>query len=100
MVSGACQVDVCIKARCRIDVEVGAPIDCTVFTGKSGVTHFLVAFKVDIVTDQELTPNMNDIAAIEWVGITEILKRNMHEGSRLIVENLPTNKVPASDESI
>ncbi len=71
-----------------VDVDVGDPIDCTVFTSKSGVAHFVVAFEADIFPGQDLVPDQHDIAAIEWVEITEILKRNMHVGSRLIVERL------------
>lgn len=77
-----------IKEELGVDIEVGAPIGCSVFTSKSGVNHFVVAFSSKITLGQEIILDPKEIIKIEWLDIHDVLNRTMHEGSRLIIERL------------
>ncbi|TAK03630.1 NUDIX hydrolase [Patescibacteria group bacterium] len=83
-----------IREELGVDIEVGDPFDVTVFTSKSGLAHLVVAFHATIAEGQELVADPSEVAAIEWVGIEEILTRTMHIGSRSIIERLAKRGTP------
>ena len=77
-----------IQEEIGAEINVGGLVDCTVFTSKSGMNHFLVVFDATLIGSSQPTPDGVEIKDTKWVTLHEALKMNLRDEYRVILERL------------
>ncbi len=70
------------------EIEIGRLVDCTVFTSKSGMNHFVVVFEATLVGNSQPKPDGVEIKDVKWVTLEEALKMELRSEYRVILEGL------------
>jgi len=77
-----------IKEEIGAEIYVSELVDCTVFTSKSGLNHFVVVFEATLVGDSQPKPDGGEIKDMKWVSFDEALKTALRDEYRVIFERL------------
>lgn len=77
-----------IKEELNLDATVGDILDCTIFTGKTGKTHFIVVFAVTIDPNQPIIVEDGEVSKAEWIPIHDIKHLKLRPEYIPIVERL------------
>jgi len=77
-----------IQEEIGAEIDVGGLVDCTVFTSKSGMNHFVVVFEATLVGASRPKPDGVEIKDIKWVTLDEAVKMNLRDEYRVILERL------------
>ncbi len=72
-----------------LKIEVKDLLDCTVFTSKSGMHHFIVVFSAQLIQDIEnAKTDMKEVISVKWVPISELTSLPLRDEYRPMFDRL------------
>lgn len=72
-----------VREEIGLEIEIGKPLDCHIYTSKSGVNHFTVVFDAKMVDENaDVKVDQVELKDARWVTAEELKTMKLHERYR------------------
>lgn len=86
-------IEECLRREVReeigLDIHVGKPLDCHIYTSKSGMNHFTVIFEASMLDEKaSVAADQVELKDARWVGAAEVKTMKVQERYRKFLSSL------------